>query len=101
LSRRLLWPVFWLPAQLFARLADGVEQNIDQFGLAEAARRLLPRFVDDVKVTGVERIPQHGPLLVASNHPGAYDSVAILANLPRPDLKVVVSDVSLCAVSQR
>ena len=93
--RRLLWPVFWLPAQLFARLADGVEQNIAQFGLAEAARRLLPRFVDDVKVTGVEKIPLQGPLLVASNHPGAYDSVAILANLPRADLKVVVSDVSL------
>jgi len=36
--------------------------NIAQFGLAEAARRLLPRFVDDVKVTGVERIPLQGPL---------------------------------------
>ena len=67
--RRLFWPVFWLPAQLFARLAVGVEQNIAQFGLAEAARQLLPRFVDDVKVTGLERIPLHGPLLVASNHP--------------------------------
>jgi hypothetical protein len=94
-AKRLLWPVFWLPAQLFARLADGVDQNIANFGLAEAARRLLPRFVDDVKVMGVERIPPHGPLLVASNHPGAYDSVVILANLPRADLKVVVSDVSL------
>ncbi|OGO39212.1 MAG: hypothetical protein A2W35_16955 [Chloroflexi bacterium RBG_16_57_11] len=93
--RRFLWPIFWQPAQIFARLADGVEQNIAYFGLAEAARRLLPRFVDDVKVIGVENIPIQGPLLVASNHPGAYDSVAILANLPRADLKVVVSDVSL------
>lgn len=93
--RRLLWPVFWLPAQLFARTADNVEQNIAKFGLAEAARRLLPRFVDDVKVMGAENIPLQGPLLVASNHPGAYDSVAIIANLPRADLKVVVSDVSL------
>ena len=93
--RRLLWPVFWLPAQLFARLADGVEQNIAEYGLQETARRLLPRFVDDIKVVGKENIPLQGPLLVASNHPGAYDSVAILANLPREDLKVVVSDVSL------
>jgi hypothetical protein len=41
-QRRVLWPVFWLPAQLFAQLADGVEQNIAQFGLAEAAHRLRP-----------------------------------------------------------
>jgi hypothetical protein len=93
--RKLFWPIFWLPAQLFAHLAAGVEQNVAQFGLAEAAAFLLPRFVKSVRVTGADKIPEKGPLLVASNHPGAYDSVAILANLPRADLKVVVSDVSL------
>ena len=54
---------------------------------------------------GKERIPEEGPLIVASNHPGAYDSIAIISNLPRQDLKVIVSDVpflrSLPAVSQR
>jgi hypothetical protein len=93
--RRLLWPLFWPPAQLAARLVGGVEQNVAQFGLAEAANRLLPRFVDGVEVKGAENIPGQGPLLVASNHPGAYDSVAIIANLPRADLKVVVSDIPL------
>lgn len=91
--RRLLGPVFRPPARLFARLAAEIEQNTAQFGLTEAARRLLPRFVNDVRVCGAENIPAYGPLLVASNHPGAYDSVVIVANLPRPDLKVVVSDV--------
>lgn len=91
--RRYLWPVFWPPAQLFAHLAADVEKNVAQFGLAEAARRLLPRFVKGVQVRGIENIPAEGPLLVASNHPGAYDSIVLLANLPRPDLKVVVSDV--------
>jgi hypothetical protein len=93
--RRFLWPVFWPPAHLFARLAADVDQNVARFGLAEAARRLLPRFVTGVEVIGAENIPPQGPVLVASNHPGAYDSVAVLANLPLPDLKVVVSDVSL------
>lgn len=92
--RRYLWPVFWPPAYLFARLAAEVEHNAARFGLAEAARRLLPRFVKGVRVRGMENVPAEGPLLVASNHPGAYDSVVLLANLPRPDLKVVVSDVS-------
>lgn len=94
-ARKTLWPIFWLPAQHFAWLAVGVEQTAAESGLTEAARRLLPRFVSSVQMRGVKNIPPDGPLLVASNHPGAYDSVAILANLPRPDLKVVVSDVPL------
>jgi hypothetical protein len=93
--RRYLWPLFWPPAQLFARLAAEADQNVAQFGLTETARRLLPRFVHSVEVTGAENIPPDGPVLIASNHPGAYDAVAIVANLPRPDLKVVVSDVPL------
>jgi hypothetical protein len=92
---RLFWPVFWPPAHLFARLTAEIEQNTAQFGLTEAARRLLPLFVKDVQVIGAENIPAQGPLLIASNHPGAYDSVAIVANLPRPELKVVVSDIPL------
>jgi hypothetical protein len=59
----------------------------------EAAKRLLKHFVDDIQVSGKENIPQQGPVLIASNHPGAYDSVAILACLPRKDVKVVVSDI--------
>lgn len=93
--REFLWPVFWPPAHLFAHLATNVDQDVTQFGLAEAARRLLPRFVKSVEVIGAENIPDQGPVLVASNHPGAYDSVVILAHLPRPDLKIVVSDISL------
>ena len=34
-----------------------------------------------------------GPLLVVSNHPGAFDSVAILSCIPREDVKVLLSDV--------
>jgi hypothetical protein len=41
----------------------------------------------------VENIPAEGPCVIASNHPGAYDSVAIVANIFRPDLKVIISDI--------
>jgi len=92
-QRRILWPLFWLPAHLFASLAAGVDENTAKMGIPEAARRLLPRFVKDIKVCGTENIPLEGPLVIASNHPGAYDSVAILSSLPRNDLKIVVSDV--------
>ena len=43
---------------------------------------------------GADAIPAVGPLVIASNHPGAYDSVAIIAHLPpRPDLMVLASDI--------
>ena len=68
---RLLAPCFWLPARRFARIAEQVDADVRRYGLPEAARRLLPAFVDGLQAHGVERIPTSGPLLVASNHPGA------------------------------
>ncbi|MDI6693742.1 MAG: 1-acyl-sn-glycerol-3-phosphate acyltransferase [Anaerolineales bacterium] len=91
--RSVLTPLFWPPAQIFARIAASFEQDVVQFGLPEAARRLLPRFVKGVQARGVERIPIEGPLLIASNHPGAYDSVVIASLIPRQDVKIVVSDI--------
>lgn len=92
--RKWLWPLFWPAAYSFGRLATRVDQIVETQGVQEAARQLLPRFVDGYQAEGVEQIPLEGPLIVASNHPGAYDSVVILANLPRPDVRVVVSDVA-------
>jgi hypothetical protein len=93
LLRRLLGPVFFSPAQAFARLAAQVDQQVQEEGVPDAAQFLLKNFVDEVQVKGAETIPHEGPLLVASNHPGAYDSIAILSNLPRQDIKIIVSDV--------
>ena len=92
-QRRLFGPVFWLPAQIFGRLMAGIDRTVGEQGVPEAAKRLLKYFVDDLQVSGYGNIPQEGPVLIASNHPGAYDSVAILACLPRTDVKVVVSDI--------
>jgi hypothetical protein len=52
---------------------------------------VLPKFISRLEVEGQEQIPQEGPLLVASNHPGGADSIALAASLPRQDLKIVVS----------
>ena len=92
-QRRLFGPAFWLPAQVFGRIMAGIDRTVGEVGVPEAAKRLLAYFVDDIQVTGKENIPQEGPVLIASNHPGAYDSVSILACLPRKDVKAVVSDV--------
>jgi hypothetical protein len=46
-----------------------------------------------VEISGAENIPQEGPLLITSNHPGAYDFLVIAASIPRNDLKVVSSAI--------
>lgn len=91
--RKLLGPVFWPPAQAFARLVARVDHLVQEKGIPDAAKFLLENFVDEVQVQGAESVPREGPLLVASNHPGAYDSIAILSSLPRQDIKIIVSDI--------
>jgi len=91
--RRVLWPLAWGPAYRFAGLLERFERCNAEYGFCEAARGLLERFINRVVVSGAEGIPSKGPLLIASNHPGAVDAVAIAASLPRQDLKIVVSGV--------
>ena len=91
--RGALWPLAWAPAHRFARLMERFERCDAEYGFSEAARRLLERFISQLVVSGAEQIPPEGPLLIASNHPGAVDAVAIAASLPRQDLKIVVSGV--------
>ncbi len=92
-ARLLLGPLFRLPASRFARILARADDEIRLAGLPGGARSILRDFALEPRVWGAERIPQAGPLIVASNHPGAYDSLAIMASVPRPDLKVVISDV--------
>jgi hypothetical protein len=82
-----------VPAHRFARLLERFERCNAEYGFSEAARQLLERFISHMMVSGAEHIPTEGPLLIASNHPGAVDAVAIAASLPRQDIKIVVSGV--------
>ncbi len=100
LARRLLGPLFRRPAGHFARIADRLETEVSQNGLAAGARCILPDFSTTVTARSLERIPRSGPLLICSNHPGSYDSVAYAAVIPRPDLKMVVSDVPFSRAQQ-
>ncbi|HSR30273.1 MAG TPA: 1-acyl-sn-glycerol-3-phosphate acyltransferase [Anaerolineae bacterium] len=90
--RAALRPLVWPPVHSFARVAAEFDRHVAQSGLMDAIRWVLPRFVDGVRAHGAENIPATGPLVVASNHPGASDGLAIASCLPRDDLKVVVTD---------
>ena len=93
LARQLLEPLVRRPAQSFARLFGEIEQAELDNGLVAAARRGLRDFTRLVKVSGNESIPAKGPLLIVSNHVGAFDVLVILSQLLRNDLKAIASDV--------
>jgi hypothetical protein len=92
-SRRLIAPLVAAGTRRFATLFAAFDLDVRQYGTDEGARRFLPHLVEGWRQVGADLIPKDGPLLVASNHPGATDSVTIMASLPRADLKIVISDV--------
>ena len=93
LLQSLLQPLLWFPAHRFAALAAEFDRRVALYGLVEAKRWILLKLVDDTRVYGLEHIPARGPLVIASNHPGSYDILAIGAHLGRADLMVPASDV--------
>ncbi len=95
LTRSLLAPLFWLPANHFAKLVSHIDEVAAKEGVPKAAEVMLSYFVDEIRSEGSENLPLDGPLLIASNHPGAYDILVVLTNIRRQDIKIVVSDVPL------
>ena len=94
-GRRVFGPLFRMPAERFARIIARADEAIRSSGLPGGARSVLRDLGLEPVVWGAGQVPSEGPLVVASNHPGAYDSLALMASVPRPDLKVVLSDVGL------
>jgi hypothetical protein len=91
--RFILRPLVWLPADRFSRFVARFDARVPLEGLPGGARQLMSDLGVKVQARGLEQVPREGPLLVVSNHPGAYDSIAIASLLPRKDLKIVVSDI--------
>ncbi|MCA2002611.1 MAG: glycerol acyltransferase [Chloroflexi bacterium] len=88
---RALRRIFHQPAQTFAKIMLEFDSAIGERGLVEAARRTQKRFVRDVRVFGLDRLPD-SPFLALSNHPGMTDTLALFAALNRPDLKIIALD---------
>lgn len=93
LLQTLLKPLLWFLAHRFASLAAEFDRRVALNGLTEAMRWILPIFVDETRAYGLEHLPASGPLVLASNHPGSYDALAIGTHLGRDDLRVPASDV--------
>lgn len=93
ISHTLLRPLVWKPMFRFSEMATIFEHRLVQEGWQKASAWFITYFVDQVVSRGTELLPEHGPLIVASNHPGAYDSLVISSQVPRDDLKIISSDI--------
>jgi len=93
--RKLLEPLTWPSVYRFAEIVSQFEKIVAYSGFHEAMRRVVSSFVSEIQQTGCENVPEHGPLLVVSNHPGTCDSLVIAASLPRNDLKIIAAGFPL------
>jgi hypothetical protein len=93
--RKVLEPLAWPSAHRFAAICARFDETVAYAGFREAMRELLETLVSDVSHDGVEHVPKEGSLLIVSNHPGSYDSLAIAASLPRDDLQIIATGFPL------
>jgi hypothetical protein len=94
--KRFFEIIFYLPVRYFANFFVNFDEITQKDGFPAAGRWLCNRFVNDIHVRGAENIPAHGPVMIVSNHPGAYDSFCILATLGREDMSAIISDIPFC-----
>lgn len=93
--RRALQPLLDPVVGRFTDLAAEFDQGVARVGLPAAIRPYIPRFTASLTALGVDCVPASGPALLVSNHPGAYDLFAVLAQLSRADIRVIVSEISI------
>lgn len=97
LRRSLGW-LFARPTQVFARFMAAVDEAVGLAGPPAGCQRMLDQLGVEIQTQGSEHIPLQGPAIILSNHPGAYDSMAIGSLVPRSDLKAIVSKTRLYQV---
>ena len=91
LASRLLKKIFIKPARTFARIMVDYDSAVGERGLVDASRLTQDHFVRDVRVFGLDRVPDSA-FLALSNHPGMSDTLSLFCALNRPDLKIIALD---------
>ena len=82
-------------AERFADELIDFDLRVGESGLKEGGRFILERFSASCRFEGMERVPKRGPLIVASNHPGMIDAMALWVGIAREDLMVIGADRDL------
>ena len=91
--RNLISPLVRNPVNHFSKLIVEFDISIRDYGYVYASTQILKKLAGEIVADGQEFIPATGPLIIASNHPGTYDGLAIISKLPRNDFRLIVSGI--------
>ncbi|MCX6057945.1 MAG: hypothetical protein NTW69_07340 [Chloroflexi bacterium] len=91
LLARLLRKLFLKPARTLAKHVAEFDNAVEEQGLVDASRQIAKHFVKDIRVFGLDLIPDSA-FLALSNHPGMTDTVSIFCALNIPQLKIIALD---------
>jgi hypothetical protein len=93
LARKMIRALFEKGAFRFSELALNLDRVVKRSGAMAGARWLLTHFVREYEADGTGMIPDEGPLIIASNHPAAYDGMLISACIPRADYRILIGEI--------
>jgi len=93
--RKLFGWLFRLPTSRFARMFAAADDATAVGGLGAGCKVIVDFLTVQVKAKGVDNLDVDGPLMILSNHPGAYDSVAIGSQVARKDFRIVAGEIPL------
>ena len=86
-------PILSRATRRFSEMFVEVDHIIAAQGLPAGAQWLLLNLVKGFETRGAEHVPEAGPLIIASNHPGTVDSVTLAAVSRRGDLKIIAGAI--------
>jgi hypothetical protein len=84
-----------IPAKRFARNLVHFDRLAGEQGIVPAGQFLVDAYSGGATWSGSETIPASGPVLIASNHPGMCDAMALWVAIGRSDLKVMAAERDL------
>jgi hypothetical protein len=90
LIKRAIQALASKPSTRLGEILATFDARIASGGLGRAAREVVSRLGAKIDVTG--ECPPKGPVLIVTNHPGAYDALALMGALGRDDARLVASD---------
>lgn len=93
ITHKLFWYLFRRVTNRLAALSSTFDQIVAESGLPKASDWMLSHFCKGLTARGTEHIPQEGPLLIVSNHPGSIDGLIIFSKLQRQDIKCIVGPI--------
>jgi len=92
-ARRTFGLFFRRAADRLSAIGLTADRIISTEGFPAACAWMMSHWVRCVTTRGAEAVPAEGPLLVISNHVGAYDIVVVPSQVNRSDLKIISSDI--------